>query len=170
MVDQRRFRPDLYFRLNVFPITVPPLREREGDIRLLATHFLRTFARRQGKSLEYVPEEVMDALERYDWPGNIRELQNFMERSVIRTAGSELRSPVMELINHRLPGDGGSTLADADRAHIIAIPRATNWVVGGPNGAAARLGLKRTTLIARMRKLGFAKEGFLPGVAPVSGI
>jgi formate hydrogenlyase transcriptional activator len=154
MVNQRSFRADLYYRLNVFPVTLPPLRERDGDIPLLAAHFVRTFARRQGKSIGIIPDGVIKALEAYHWPGNIRELQNFIERSVILTTGAELRSPIAELTNQELQGACVRTLADADRAHIMATLRHTKGVVGGRNGAAARLGLKRTTLISRMRKLG----------------
>jgi formate hydrogenlyase transcriptional activator len=155
LVKQHGFRADLYYRLNVFPITLPPLRERDGDIRLLVAHFVRIFAQRQGKSIEHVPDDVMRALEGYSWPGNIRELQNFIERSVILTTGAELRAPVAELTNQEVPFDTGvRTLADADRAHIMATLREANWVVGGRNGAAARLGLKRTTLIGKMRRLG----------------
>jgi formate hydrogenlyase transcriptional activator len=153
MVKEHNFRADLYYRLNVFPITVPPLRERMQDIRLLVAHFLRIFAEHQGKSIERVPEDVMTAVERYSWPGNIRELQNFIERSVILTRSAELRAPVAELTNIGKLIAGGRTLADADRAHIIATLRETNWVVGGRNGAATRLGVNRTTLIAKMRKL-----------------
>jgi formate hydrogenlyase transcriptional activator len=158
MVRQRRFRADLYYRLNVFPITLPPLREREGDIPLLVGHFVRIFAERQRKSIERVPDDVMRAFEAYDWPGNIRELQNFIERSVILTKGVELRAPLAELTNQEVPDDIVCTLADADRAHILATLRKTNWVVGGRNGAAARLGLNRTTLIAKMRKLRISRE------------
>jgi formate hydrogenlyase transcriptional activator len=158
MVKQHRFRADLYYRLNVFPITLPPLRERKGDIPLLVAHFLRAFAQRQGKSIERVPDDVMKALEGYNWPGNIRELQNFIERSVILTTGAELRCPVAELTNQKMPDAGVRTLADADRAHIIATLREANWVVGGRNGAAAALGLKRTTLIAKMRRLGISRK------------
>jgi formate hydrogenlyase transcriptional activator len=157
MVAERRFRADLYYRLNVFPITLPPLRERVGDIPLLAAHFLRIFAQRQGKSIKSVPDDVMKVLEGYSWPGNIRELQNFIERSVIRTPGVDLRCPVAELVNQGIPEAGVRTLADADRAHIIATLGETTWVVGGPKGAAARLGLKRTTLIAKMRRLGISR-------------
>src|SRR4029453_8273718 len=145
---------DLYYRLNVFPITLPPLRDRDGDIRLLATHFLEVFARRHGKAIGRIPDTVMDALDAYTWPGNVRELQNFIERSVIMTNGSEFRAPITELANQQLPIEEGSTLADADRAHIVATLRRTNGVVGGRHGAAARLGLKRTTLICGMRTLG----------------
>jgi formate hydrogenlyase transcriptional activator len=160
MVKERRFRADLYYRLNVFPITLPPLRERQGDIRLLAAHFLDVFARRHGKAIAGIPEHVMHALDAYAWPGNVRELQNFIERSVIMTTGSEFRAPIAELTNQPLPTDM-TTLADADRAHIVAALRRTNGVVGGRNGAAARLGLKRTTLIARMRKLGVSPTNVL---------
>jgi formate hydrogenlyase transcriptional activator len=116
------------------------------------------FAQRHGKVIEHVPDDVMKALEAYSWPGNIRELQHFIERSVILTTGADLRSPVAELTNQEMPDAGVRTLADADRAHIIATLRQTNWVVGGRNGAAARLGLKRSTLISRMRKLGLLQE------------
>jgi formate hydrogenlyase transcriptional activator len=135
-----------------------PLRERPGDIRLLLAHFLRTFAQRQGKSIEYVSDQVMTAIERYSWPGNIRELQNFVERSVILTRGAELRAPIAELTEAEPQIDDVRTLEDANRAHIQATLRETNWVVGGPNGAAARLGMHRTTLIARMQKLGISRE------------
>jgi formate hydrogenlyase transcriptional activator len=158
MVSERRFRMDLYYRLNVFPITIPPLRERREDIPLLVAHFVRTFAERQGKSIEHIPCDVMTAIESHNWPGNIRELQNFIERSVVLTRGTELRAPVAELTSQKLPDTGAHTLADAERAHIIATLRETNWVVGGRNGAATRLGLNRTTLIARMRKLGISRE------------
>jgi formate hydrogenlyase transcriptional activator len=157
MVSERRFRMDLYYRLNVFPITLPPLRERAEDIPLLAAHFLRTFSQRQGKSIEHVPDDVMTAIQRYNWPGNIRELQNFIERSVILSRGAELRAPVAELASQEMPGAIVRTLADANRTHIKTTLRETNWVVGGRNGAAARLGLNRTTLLARMRKLGISR-------------
>ena len=158
MVAQRRFRMDLYYRLNVFPITVPPLRERTGDIPALVHEFVRTHASRNRKSIACVPDEVMTAFMEYDWPGNIRELQNFIERSVSLTKGAELQAPVTELVNKRLPIPGVRTLADAERAHIISTLRKTNWAVGGRNGAAARLGLVRTTLIAKMRKLGISRD------------
>jgi transcriptional regulator with GAF, ATPase, and Fis domain len=157
MVSERRFRMDLYYRLNVFPIELPPLRERADDIPLLVDHFLRTSKCRQAESIERVSDDVMAALVRYDWPGNIRELQNFIQRSVILTKGGvELRAPVAELKNKGIPILG--TLADADRAHIISTLRETNWVVSGRNGAAARLGLNRTTLISKMRKLRISRE------------
>src|SRR5262249_6073601 len=156
------FRADLYYRLNVFPITLPPLRERDGDIPLLAAHFLDVFARRHGKAIARIPDDVLDALDAYAWPGNVRELQNFIERSVIMSTGSEFGARIAQLANPPLPTAGVSTLADADRAHIVATLRRTNGVVGGRNGAAARLGLKRTTLIARMRKLGVSPAQALP--------
>jgi formate hydrogenlyase transcriptional activator len=158
MVSERRFRMDLYYRVNVFPITIPPLRERAEDIPLFVAHFVRTFAERQGKSIEHIPGDVMTAIESYNWPGNIRELQNFIERSVVLTRGTELRAPVAELTSQKQPDTGTHTLADAERAHIIATLRETNWVVGGRSGAAARLDLNRTTLIAKMRKLGISRE------------
>jgi formate hydrogenlyase transcriptional activator len=158
MVKHHRFRADLYYRLNVFALVLPPLREREGDIRLLVAHFVRAFAERQGKSIDRIPDHVLNAFDRYPWPGNIRELQNFIERSVILTRGAELQAPIGELMSLERPSAAPRTLADADRAHIITTLRATKWVVGGVNGAAARLGLKRTTLIAKMRKLGLSRE------------
>lgn len=167
MVRGHRFRADLFYRLSVFPIRLPPLRERVGDIALLVAHFVQTFAEQQGKSIRFIPEGVMRALEEYAWPGNIRELQNFIERSVILSTGTELRAPVDELGNLDTCECCVRTLADADRAHIISTLRQTNWVVGGHNGAAARLGLKRTTLIAKMRKLGLSQNG-AEGLRPTS--
>jgi formate hydrogenlyase transcriptional activator len=157
-VRRYRFRADLYYRLNVFPITLPPLRERDGDIASLVAHFVRMFAERYGKSIKHIPDDVMKALEEYNWPGNIRELQNFIERSVILTTGTELRSPVADLASQGSQDGTVRTLADADKAHIVATLQQTNWIVGGRNGAAARLGLKRTTLIAKMRKLGLVQK------------
>src|SRR5580692_2438520 len=158
MVQEKKFRADLYYRLNVFPIRLPPLRERGDDIPLLIEHFVEMFARRQGKSIERIPHEVMEALTRYSWPGNIRELQNFIERSVILTSGSELRAPIADLAKLESQLDDVRTLEDANRAHIKATLCETKWVVGGPNGAAARLGMHRTTLIAKMQKLGISRE------------
>jgi formate hydrogenlyase transcriptional activator len=156
MVQEKNFRADLYYRLNVFPINLPPLREREGDISLLASHFVRKFAARQGKTIDCIPEDVMEALEIHDWPGNIRELQNFIERAVIMTSGAVLRPRLSELRMQAVSGEV-RTLADAERAHIVATLRETNGVVGGRSGAAARLGMPRTTLIAMMQRLGLAK-------------
>jgi transcriptional regulator with GAF, ATPase, and Fis domain len=158
MVSERRFRMDLYYRLKVFPLTLPPLRERIGDIPLLVDHFVRSYARRQGKSIEFVSDEVMAAIETYSWPGNIRELQNFIERSVILTKGPALQAPTEGLERNDCFAHELCTLADADRVHIIGALRETHWVVGGKSGAASRLGLNRTTLIAKMQKLGISRE------------
>ena len=158
MVSERRFRMDLYYRLKVFPLTLPPLRERIGDIPLLVDHFVRSYARRQGKSIEFVSDEVMAAIEKYTWPGNIRELQNFIERSVILTKGPALQAPTEGLERNDCFAHELCTLADADRVHIIGALRETHWVVGGKSGAASRLGLNRTTLIAKMQKLGISRE------------
>jgi formate hydrogenlyase transcriptional activator len=158
MVQERMFRADLYYRLNVFPIDLPPLRERASDIPLLVEHFVRKFARSQGKQIDHVPNEVMKALKFQDWPGNIRELQNFIERAVIMTTGPVLQPPMEEFATQGLTTMGNRTLADAERAHITATLRETNWVVGGRGGAAARLGLPRTTLIAGMDKLGISRQ------------
>jgi formate hydrogenlyase transcriptional activator len=166
MVEQRKFRADLYYRLNVFPMTLPPLRERLEDIPLLAEHFVQKFARQQGKIIDTIPDEVMTALERYDWPGNIRELQNIIERGVIMTTGPVLSRQTTERLKPSVPTRvriptinepvSIKTLADAERAHITATLRETNWVIGGPRGAAVQLGLPRTTLIAKMQRLGMA--------------
>jgi formate hydrogenlyase transcriptional activator len=161
MVEERRFRADLYYRLNIFPITLPPLREREDDIPLLVAYFVRKFADRVGKSIDCVPDDVMEALQQHHWPGNIRELQNFIERSLIMTTGSVLR-PSLEELSPPQAQPLVRTLADAERAHILATLRETNGVVGGARGAAARLGLPRTTLIAKMQKLGLSKESPQP--------
>jgi formate hydrogenlyase transcriptional activator len=159
MVQQRKFRADLYYRLSVFPITLPSLRERIADIPLLANHFMKEFAARHGKSIDRIPDEVTDAMVSREWPGNIRELQNWIERAVIMTKGSDLclPGPGETLIGNQRPW-GSRTLAEADRDHILAALQQARGVVGGANGAAARLGLPRTTLIARMEKLGIARR------------
>jgi formate hydrogenlyase transcriptional activator len=156
MIAQRRFRMDLYYRLNIFPICLPPLRERASDIPLFIDHFLRTIGGRYGKSIDHVSADVMAAIMRHDWPGNIWELQNFIERSVILTNGRELRAPIAELANPETHDGVVRTLNDAHRALMIKTLRETNWLVGGPNGAAAKLGLKRTTFITKMRRLGIS--------------
>jgi formate hydrogenlyase transcriptional activator len=162
MVKEKKFRADLYYRLNVFPISLPPLRERRGDVRLLAEHFVRKFAEQQGKTIDQIPEEVMIALEQHCWPGNIRELQNTIERGVIMTTGSALSCRTtneMVVATREISEPGGiRTLADAERAHIIATLRATKWVIGGAHGAAAHLGLPRTTLLYRMQRLGISSQ------------
>ncbi len=157
MVQERKFRADLYYRLNVFPITLPALRERKADIPLLAAYFVRKFAQRLSKPIPHLPEDVIEALTNHDWPGNIRELQNFIERAVIMTTGAELRPRLAELLP-RPAAITVRTLADAERAHIIGTLRETNGVVGGKSGAAARLGLPRTTHIARMQRLGLMPQ------------
>jgi formate hydrogenlyase transcriptional activator len=164
MVQDKKFRADLYYRLNVFPLTLPPLRERKQDIPLLTEHFAQEFAQRQGKVIDVIPTQVMNALEHYHWPGNIRELQNVIERGVIMTTGRVLSShTTKDLIRSEAtalsalePAEPVSikTLADAERAHITAILRETKWVVGGPRGAAAQLGVPRTTLLAKMQRFG----------------
>ena len=166
MVQDKKFRADLYYRLNVFPLTLPPLRERRPDIPLLAEHFVHEFAKRQGKAIDAIPKQVMNALEHYDWPGNIRELQNVIERGVIMTTGrvlspqttKDLIWPEPATVRILEPAGAMSinTLADAERAHITAILRETKWVVGGPRGAAAQLGIPRTTLSSKMRRLGIS--------------
>jgi formate hydrogenlyase transcriptional activator len=163
MVQERKFRADLYYRLNVFPITLPPLRERQEDIPLLANHFVRRFAARQGKVIDHVPYGVMQSLKRHQWPGNIRELQNFIERAVIMSSGPNLHFPSEEpkpMIKRDEPMPI-RTLAETERDHIVEVLRLVRGVVGGRNGAAARLGLPRTTLIARMRKLGITRESLV---------
>jgi transcriptional regulator with GAF, ATPase, and Fis domain len=160
MVEEKTFRADLYYRLSVFPISLPPLRERKDDIPALVEHFVRRFSRRMGKSIDQVPDSVMEILTDHYWPGNIRELQNFIERSVIVTPGRVLSPRVTELklLMQAAVSAPTQTLSDAERAHILGILNETNWIVGGRDGAAARLGLPRTTLISRMQKLGISSK------------
>jgi formate hydrogenlyase transcriptional activator len=160
MVEERRFRADLFYRLHVFPIALPPLRERVDDIPVLAWHFVRKFADRMNKEIDEIPDNVMDFLQQHSWPGNIRELQNFIERAVILSSGPVLCAPLGDL-----RGSAGAhtpaasrTLADAERNHILEVLRQVDWVVGGRRGAAVRLGLPRTTLLHRMHKLGIVPE------------
>jgi formate hydrogenlyase transcriptional activator len=165
MVQQRAFRADLFYRLNVFPISVPPLRERPEDIPLLVAHFVRRFAERQGKVIDDIPEAIINALRQYPWPGNVRELQNVVERAVIGTSGRTLQMPSTDQ-QVDPPGASARTLAEVEFDHILATLRATNGVIGGWNGAAARLGLSRTTLISKMQRLGItAGEGSLDASA-----
>ena len=160
MVHDRRFRADLYYRLNVFPIDLPPLRARSEDIPALVEHFVFKFSREMDKQIETIPAEVMEVLSLYDWPGNIRELENFIKRAVIMSTGSTLRPQLGDF--KRLPGQTSlaakRTLAEAQRDHIVEVLRDTRWVLGGDHGAAARLGMPRTTLVYKMRKLGIVRE------------
>lgn len=161
MVKQLAFREDLYYRLKVFPIHVPPLRQRTEDIPQLVRHFVSIYAQRMDKSINQIPTETMHALVGYRWPGNVRELQNFVERAVILTPHSVLRAPVAELeaftpLRERDVSMSG--LAEVERDHIVRALEASNWVVGGRNGAAARLGMKRTSLVYRMQKLGISRS------------
>jgi formate hydrogenlyase transcriptional activator len=160
MVGNKTFRADLYYRLSVFPISLPPLRERKGDIPSLVEHFVQQFSRKMGKSIDTVPDGVMEVLKRHPWPGNIRELQNFIERSVIVTQGRALSPRITELklLMQATVSASPQTLSGAERAHILGTLKETNWVVGGRDGAAARLGLPRTTLISRMQKLGISNK------------
>jgi formate hydrogenlyase transcriptional activator len=157
MVEEKKFRSDLYYRLNVFPINVPPLRERPEDIPLLVHFFANKFAQQMRRPIESVPKETMAALVAYHWPGNIRELQNLIERAVILSRGSTLEIPLGELKQAAKPAiqaNGGATLENVERDHILKVLGDAKWVIGGPTGAAARLGINRTTLNHRMRKLG----------------
>jgi formate hydrogenlyase transcriptional activator len=156
MVAEKEFRADLYYRLSVFPVSLPPLRRRRGDIPELVDHFVAKFAARMNRAVGYVPPETMDAMVAYEWPGNIRQLQNFVEHGVIVSAGSVFKPDLSQLraATNASPNKNKKTLEDAMREHILETLKDTNWVVGGKNGAAARLGLARTTLIAKMRRLG----------------
>jgi formate hydrogenlyase transcriptional activator len=158
-VRERKFRTDLYYRLNVFPITLPPLRERRDDMVQLVWYFVRKFARRMDKEIDAIPDEVMELIKCHDWPGNIRELQNFIERAVILSPGTVLRPPLGDLKACTRAGEPGGvrTLAEAERDHIIKALRQAAGVVGGRHGAAASLGMARTTLLYRMRKLGIGQ-------------
>ena len=158
MVKRNEFRSDLYYRLNVFPVLLPPLRERREDIPALVQHFVEIYARRMSKQIGNIPPETMSALTSYEWPGNIRELQNFVERSVILSAGSAFRPPLAQLKRFpELQSMEAITLEEAERDHIRKTLEQTRWVVAGPNGAAARLGIKRSTLYFRMQKLGISR-------------
>jgi formate hydrogenlyase transcriptional activator len=156
MVQDGEFRSDLYYRLHVFPLSVPPLRERREDIPLLVRHFVDEYARRMNRCIETIPAQAMEALRSYSWPGNVRELQNFIERTVILSPGSVLRPPLAELKQAAVqtPSPELSTLQEMEREHVLRALKEANWVTGGPKGAAAKLGMKRTTLAYRIRKLG----------------
>ena len=153
MVKQGTFREDLYYRLKVFPIQVPALRERTGDIPRLVRHFKALYAQRMNKRIDVIPPDTMDALVRYPWPGNVRELQNFIERAVILSPQSVLRAPISELESFQPNKESNAPLnglAEVERDHILRALEASNWVI---SGAAARLGMKRTSLAYRMKKL-----------------
>ena len=156
LVANKQFRADLYYRLNVIPINLPPLRERVQDIPLLVEYFVRKLSARLDKSIDLIPDEVMEVLKAHDWPGNIRELQNFIERAVVFSPESVLRLPLTDLkLMTKQPSAAASrTLADAEREHILDVLKQTDGLIGGMHGAASRLGLPRTTLVYKMRKLG----------------
>jgi formate hydrogenlyase transcriptional activator len=180
MVQRKEFRSDLYYRLNVFPIVLPPLRERRQDIAKLVRHFVEIFARRMGKRIDHIAEETLESFNSYSWPGNVRELQNLIERAVIRSSDGVLPNPLPAIdrddgsshgksaipgrssLPARAPADqthAQGTLQESERSLIVRTLEATGWVNGGVDGAAARLGLKRTTLIAKMKKLGITRPG-----------
>jgi formate hydrogenlyase transcriptional activator len=165
MVKQGTFREDLYYRLKVFPIHVPALRQRTEDIPRLVRHFTALYGQRMNKRVEVIPPETMEALVRYQWPGNVRELQNFIERAVILSAESTLRAPTSELEPFHIPKESNvpmNSLAEVERDHILRVLEASNWVIGGRNGAAVRLGMKRTSLVYRMKKLGISRSSAIP--------
>jgi formate hydrogenlyase transcriptional activator len=160
MVEKKQFRGDLYYRLNVFPVVLPPLRERCEDIAQLVAHFADIFGRRMGKPIDHIPAETLSAFNSYSWPGNVRELQNLVERAVILSSDGVLPNPLPAA--EKLPvtvAAPPSTFRDSQRALILQALQAAGWVIGGAGGAATRLGLKRTTLIAKMRKLGISRPG-----------
>ncbi len=165
MVSRGEFRSDLYYRLNVFPILLPPLRERREDIPALVTHFVEILGRRMGREIEHIPPETMSALSSYQWPGNIRELQNLIERAVILSNHGVLPNPLPTTETERRAAifPGATTLRDSERTLIQQTLEGVGWVIGGPKGAAAKLGLKRTTLIHKMQKLGIARPALQSG-------
>ena len=178
MVARGQFRSDLYYRLNVFPVLLPALRERREDIPALVNHFVKMFSRRMGKQVDSIPPETMAAFQWYSWPGNIRELQNLVERAVILSRDAVLPNPLhkkqtelmIPSLHQTRTFQSPMTLEDSDRALIVETLEQAGWIVGGPRGAAAKLGLKRTTLLAKMRRLGISRpipqqETSVPGVA-----
>jgi formate hydrogenlyase transcriptional activator len=158
MVDDRTFREDLYYRLNVFPIETPPLRQRPEDIPVLARHFMQRHARANNRPVTAIEPESLAALCRYAWPGNVRELSNVIERCVILAHGSTLRVPADALPSRVATVAAEDSLAGAERQHILRVLEDCRWVIAGPNGAAARLGMKRTTLQSRLQKLGIVRR------------
>ena len=166
MVNRGEFRSDLYYRLNVFPVLLPPLRERREDIPALVAHFVEILGRRMGREIEHIPPQTMSALSSYQWPGNIRELQNLIERAVILSNDGVLPNPLPAAETEQRtaisPGAsalGATTLRDSERSLILKTLETVGWIIGGPKGAAAKLGLKRTTLIHKMQKLGIFRPG-----------
>jgi transcriptional regulator with GAF, ATPase, and Fis domain len=164
MVARGQFRSDLYYRLNVFPVLLPALRERREDIPALVTHFVKIFSRRMGKPIDSIPSELMAAFQWHSWPGNIRELQNLVERAVILSRDGVLPNPLQKRQTSAiiLSSNAQSPLSamnwqDTDRALVVETLEQTGWIVGGPRGAAVKLGLKRTTLLAKMRRLGISR-------------
>lgn len=169
LVANKQFRADLYYRLNVIPIFLPPLRERVQDIPLLAKYFVRKCSVRLNKFIDAIPDEAMEVLKAHDWPGNIRELQNFIERAVVFSTEPVLRLPLVDAkqMTKKSSAATSRTLADAERDHILEVLEQTNWLIGGQAGAATRLGLPRTTLVYKMRKLGIeTRRSHRPRPAP----
>lgn len=161
MVARNEFRSDLYYRLNVFPVVIPPLRERREDIRQLVRHFVEVFARRMGKHIEQIPEATMDAFIAYTWPGNVRELQNLIERAVIRSDNDVLPNPLPPSQTNTAPAaPPQGTFREHEATLILETLRAAGGMIGGPRGAAARLGLKRTTLVSKMKRLGIYRPRY----------
>jgi formate hydrogenlyase transcriptional activator len=162
-IEEKEFRSDLFYRLHVFPLHLPPLRDRRDDIPKLASHFLRKYSARQHKAIDVIPDEALQAMMQWSWPGNIRELENFVERSVILSEGNRLNAPLAELRQEssRMTSESQGTLRDKEREHIIDILRQTRGALSGPTGAAARLGLKRTTLQYKMQRLGISRTDYL---------
>jgi formate hydrogenlyase transcriptional activator len=169
MVARNEFRSDLYYRLNVFPVLIPPLRERREDIRLLVLHFVEVFARRMGKRIEHIPQATTNAFTAYDWPGNVRELQNLVERAVIRSDNGLFPNPLPTPQGDTRPSVASpGTMRDHEAALILHTLRAAGGMIGGPQGAAARLGLKRTTLVSKMKRLGIYRPRYQRAISEVN--